>query len=163
MLAQAAMNLAIQTSGYFDVRLEYDLDPDLLDLPGWSLLRVESSAPWILWGDLMVGGNLLGLTNTDVHRVFLVTDRLAEHPNPDVWFTHVAMHEFLHAAGLDHVQAGNVMPAMSPPGVAPQTCMNDADALQFCHVMRCEWQSLNYCGKPGIRQAIGLSGPRAID
>jgi hypothetical protein len=151
LLDIASTHLAVQTGGLFDVNILYDLNVADLDTEVFlkknvvvksvsGLLPRAASASIQACSDAT--GGVLGYAESvgKGHKVFLFADRLAED---DAKFIHAAMHELLHAAGLQHV----VDPPSVMSGNAVQTgaCMTEADAREFCRVYHCDLSQLRYC------------------
>jgi hypothetical protein len=159
LVMKAIAALEYQTAGLYSLRVEWDLDYDnvitlsvLKDQP--LIVRMSSDFDVIRAIDEMAGGHVLGVTlphgtnNLGPPQVYLVVDRL----DTPARFQHVAMHELLHAAGLDDVDSsGSVMSGavchMSAGMMSCEDvlCMSPMDAAEFCRVNHCKVDELNTC------------------
>jgi hypothetical protein len=150
VIAQAVSDLEYQTAGLYRLGVTYDLDFQA-GVEKWEsgpwLVRAESTYPWIQMVEWQ-RGEILGLTmRDDEHhanppRCYLVIDRLAD----PLRLRHVAMHELLHAAGLDDLgPSGSVMSGASPSDERPVLCLSPADQAETCRVFGCKVQELNGC------------------
>lgn len=156
LLAQAQSNVALQTSGVVTFNLVYDFDAATgsYDTPAgpydasthWLLRRTEGNGvAWVEWYDNVIQGTLLGLTKRVEHEVFIFVDRLPYGTTEGSGrFVHVAMHEALHAAGVEHTEGGAIMGPLLPRGRAP-TCLNALDALAVCGALKCDPRVIAFC------------------
>lgn len=150
VVADAIAALEYQTAGLYRLGVVYDLDFHA-DITKWKgtpwLVRAESTYPWVELVGMYKDGQILGITLVEpgvAPQVYLVADLLVR----PVMLRHVAMHELLHAVGLEDLgPAGSVMSGaaclVSP--CEPATCMTPADQAEFCRVARCAVAELNGC------------------
>ena len=136
LLASAIAQLEYQTAGALDITVSYTNDILIM-----NLLRVESPFDMVRNVDKQYGGKVYGYTYQD-GRMFLVGDRLDDD---DVVFVHVAQHEILHHVGLDHVKSKSSIMYLVTNATQHVTCMDAVDAAEFCRVVGCDAQGLNFC------------------
>jgi hypothetical protein len=150
-IEQAAANLAHDTGGRYVVTFVWDLDfHDMVSIDrarrdGWSLVRKDSDP----FSDPAIG-HIVGLTSVEGKVMVLFYDRLETERE----WTHVAMHELLHAAGLLHVCTLEMVgypgcgmyetdelavASMMFPMYAdnPPLHMQRGDYQEFCRVFKC--------------------------
>lgn len=149
LVEQAARDLVVQTGGWFDVRVDWDFDmagsvSELTD--GHTIVRRESFDLIVLMVEAQRGSGVLGITVPEKFQTWLVVDRLQ---TPEK-FRHVVMHELLHQAGLDDLRHGrqheSIMYWATTDGT-PNTCMTREDAVEFCRVLDCDHERMNYCAR----------------
>jgi hypothetical protein len=160
IIAKAVESLEYQTAGLYRPSVVYDLNYD--DINSLMLLRdaalvvrMQSDYDVVRFIDEESGGEVLGMTlphgmngQGTNPQVYLVADRLEDPARLE----HVAMHEFLHAAGLDDIgPPGSVMSgATCHMSAGLQVCesircMTPADVAEFCRVNHCRSDELNGC------------------
>ncbi len=145
LLGYAASDLREQTGGLLDIEIAFDLPPSMSAGSDWALLRIESTTPWVATKDSEVKGILLGLCRSDARLVWLVADRLSAHADAPFWFLHAAMHELMHAAGIQHVAGFGIMTGVSPGNLRPATCITPADSQEVCRVLGCTMLAPSRC------------------
>ncbi len=137
LIQRAISRLEYQTNGMANVTIVYT--PTVEDM---NLLRIESWYSQVGVLDKRFNGSVYGFTYL-TGRMFLVDDRLKD----DDVFIHVAMHEILHHMGCDHLDSPTSVMYLVTNAEQHVTCMDRADAGEFCRVVGCDAERLNYCGR----------------
>lgn len=149
LIEQATRDLTMQTGGWFDVQViwDFDMSGTVEELKaGHTIVRKESFDLLILMVEARRGSGVLGLTIQENHQTFIVADKLE---TPARW-RHVVMHELLHQAGLDdlkHWRQHDSVMYWATTGGEPATCMSRDDAEEFCRVLDCTADRMNYCDR----------------
>lgn len=148
LILKSAENIRRQTNDFLAYSIVFDLDFSSMqslkaNVGENTIVRIHSSAEGL-------DSNTLGYCNVSMEdldlnnpsKIALVHDRLT---NDDV-MVHVAMHEMLHMARLQHI--GTVHSIMYPttPVVGHVIlCMTKADFIELCTVHGCDVDAMVQC------------------
>lgn len=138
-LEEAVWRLDRDTRGKLKIELRYDFDYVQNFSPyDWYLANLPIESELTKHFDEKHGATILGECDYDHKIVYMMTERLASHDR----FVHVAMHEFLHAAGLQHVKGDPhaIMAAIVVSKLPIQ--MAPADIDMFCATLGCPTKEL---------------------
>ena len=136
-LEEAAFNLEWDTRGKLRVDYAYDLDWDgqIRPIPAgeWWLVNLPDASDIAHHFDQKHGVKVLGEADTEHHVVYLLPERLRTH----VRFVHTAMHETMHAIGIEHAEDDPyaVMAAIVVPHLPLH--LNVTDLEMFCARVDC--------------------------
>lgn len=123
LLEAAAVSLNIQTHGLVTVELRTGLDPGRFWVPpgSWRLLRILGDSSLALRFDMRnatsVPEPVVGICVRAAYDIYIVPDRILS----DGQFVSVAMHELLHAVGLEHAAGPGAVMADTLGSRAPVT------------------------------------------
>jgi len=137
MLEEAAFNLERDTRGKLRVDYTYDLDWDgrVRPIPAgeWFLVNLPDGSDIAHHFDAKHGVKVIGECDTDHHVVYLLPERLRTHDR----FVHTAMHEVMHAIGIEHADDDPyaVMAAIVVPHLPIR--LNASDLELFCARVDC--------------------------
>lgn len=136
-LEEAAWRLEQDTHGRLKIEYRYDLDFDgkiqRFDVNEWYLVDLPENSGITEHFDDKHKSKILGECDSLYHVVYLITERVTTHDR----FVHVAMHETLHAVGLDHLKdAPEAIMFPYTKSVLPLR-LHEADLEEFCRVLRC--------------------------
>jgi hypothetical protein len=136
-LEEAAWRLEQDTRGRLHVEYRYDLDfsgkIQRFAPSEWYLVDLPEVSGITEHFDKLHHSKIWGECDSEYHVVYLITERVTTHNR----FVHIAMHEILHAVGLQHLK-GDTRAVMFPYVTSNLPLkMNETDLDEFCRVLRC--------------------------
>lgn len=136
-LEEAAWRLEQDTRGRLRIEYKYDLDFDgkiqRFAQSEWYLVDLPEAHRITEHFDEKHKTKILGECDSEFHVAYLVTERVTTHDK----FVHVAIHEMLHAVGLDHIKEDpNAIMFPYVKSTLPLR-MSESDLDAFCKLLRC--------------------------
>ncbi len=135
-LEEARVTLEEDTRGILRVFYDYDFDslePIQADDGRWRILHLSEDTTPVQSFDAEHKSMVLGECDYGDRRIYLVRERLVTRTR----FIHVAMHEILHAVGVQHV-TGDAHAIMAPIAFSRLPLhMSSSDLDAFCQTIRC--------------------------